>query len=105
LTFGCPPPPYRPRAAELVCASLRREAAIAAGEQALELEDEITESRPGRMFRSRVSQLMADRAEELRVELAGLLVRHEPTRSEDDRVDLDQAQRGLRVTNAAARQH
>jgi hypothetical protein len=31
---------------------------------------------------------MADRAEELRIELAGLLARHEPTLSEDDRTHL-----------------
>jgi hypothetical protein len=46
------------------------------------------------MFLSRVSQLMADRAEELRVELAGLLARHEPMLSEDDRAQLVRVEEG-----------
>jgi hypothetical protein len=37
---------------------------------------------------------MADRAEELRVELAGLLARHEPTMSEDDRTYLVRLEEG-----------
>ena len=37
---------------------------------------------------------MADRAEELRVELAGLLARHEPLLSEDERADLVRLEEG-----------
>lgn len=37
---------------------------------------------------------MADRAEELRLELAGLLARHEPTLSEDDRAHLVRLEEG-----------
>jgi hypothetical protein len=37
---------------------------------------------------------MADRAKELRIELAGLLARHEPTLSEDDRAQLVRLEEG-----------
>jgi hypothetical protein len=37
---------------------------------------------------------MADRATELQVELAGLLARHEPTLSEDERADLVRLEEG-----------